>query len=255
MKKRFTVMIILASTLSVLVGQSEKLPLKNDDVLRLVKEGLAEQTIVLMIQNSPGKYDTSPDAILALNKAHVPPKILDAMLTRNQPQLPTEEQLHGQAAVSSMGAIMGEVYYIDATNRIAMVQSKGEQKMVNTFVGFNSHIEFEGSQAALRIKKGEPEFELTLRSNVVPGEHVGLLRPKVVKNRHREIPTGGIVMFAQTGPDKKKLYVPLGFSEVRKDASSMGEITVYRMKAAAPLPAGEYVIDSSGQYYCFGIDP
>lgn len=250
---QFVGALILIGTTCALAAESDKKPLSNEDVLKMVKEGLPEQTIVLTIQNNPGNYNTSADAIVALNKEHVPAKVLDAMLTRNQQAPPpTEDRRAARGGGFGMKA-MGEVWYIDGTNRVALTQSKGEIEQTMAVFVITMRTEFQGRQAAFRVTKSEPEFEVALLSNVAPEEYVGLIKPKVTKDK-REIPMGGAQMFGQIKPDKKKLYIPVGFKEVRKDTSSAMDFTVYRVKPSAPLPAGEYILSASGQYYCFGVD-
>lgn len=53
----------------------------NADVVRLVKAGMATDTIVLAIQNGKTSFDTSPDALIALSRTGVKKAVIDAMLT------------------------------------------------------------------------------------------------------------------------------------------------------------------------------
>jgi hypothetical protein len=57
--------------------------LTNDTVLKLVRAGIGEDSIVAMINQQPGIYALSTDDLVALKKAGVTPKILAAMLVRN----------------------------------------------------------------------------------------------------------------------------------------------------------------------------
>jgi hypothetical protein len=56
--------------------------LNNDSVLKLVKAGLSEDLIVTTVNSSPGKYDTSADAIIALKKAGAGDKVVAAMILK-----------------------------------------------------------------------------------------------------------------------------------------------------------------------------
>lgn len=60
--------------------------LDNTTIGKLVKAGIAEQTIVAMIDQQPGKYALSPDDIAALKKAGVSDRIMAAMAARNGDQ-------------------------------------------------------------------------------------------------------------------------------------------------------------------------
>jgi hypothetical protein len=78
------VAIVCASTLLLVsgaaAGQSGK-PLTNDDVMAMVKKKLPESVIVSAIEDSPGKYDTSPNELIRLNSAGLTEKELNAMIS------------------------------------------------------------------------------------------------------------------------------------------------------------------------------
>src|SRR5580704_1695506 len=56
--------------------------LNNDSVAKMVKAGLGESLIVSMIQNQPGKYTLTPDALVKLKQQGVPDKVLGAMVAK-----------------------------------------------------------------------------------------------------------------------------------------------------------------------------
>ena len=60
--------------------QSQK-PLTNADVIKMVKAGVPESVIVSSIQSSPGKYDVSPDGLVALHKAGLTQNEMDAVMS------------------------------------------------------------------------------------------------------------------------------------------------------------------------------
>lgn len=73
-------------------GQSGPVPgLNNDEIIRLVKGGLGEDTIVLKIESSKGTFDTSTDAIIRLKAAGVPEAVIRAMLAPGAPKSPARE--------------------------------------------------------------------------------------------------------------------------------------------------------------------
>lgn len=61
--------------------KGENKTLTNDDVISMIKSGLAEDTIVLAIQHSSTGFDTSAQALISLQSEGVPQKVLDAMIT------------------------------------------------------------------------------------------------------------------------------------------------------------------------------
>ena len=54
----------------------------NDAVVKLIKAGLSEDLIVTTISSSPGKYDTSTNALIALKKAGAGDKVVAAMILK-----------------------------------------------------------------------------------------------------------------------------------------------------------------------------
>jgi hypothetical protein len=60
--------------------------LTNDSILKMVKAGLGEDTIVSMIQSQPGSYTVNPDSMVALKQAGVSDKELAAMVAKGTTQ-------------------------------------------------------------------------------------------------------------------------------------------------------------------------
>jgi len=56
--------------------------LTNDAVLKLLKAGLSEELVVTTINSSPGHYDTSANALIALKKAGAGDKVVGAMILK-----------------------------------------------------------------------------------------------------------------------------------------------------------------------------
>jgi hypothetical protein len=72
-------MVLVAPTLTVFAQE----PLTNASIEKMTKAGLGESVIVSMVQNQPGKYDLSPDAIILLKTEGVSEKVLAAMAAKN----------------------------------------------------------------------------------------------------------------------------------------------------------------------------
>lgn len=56
--------------------------LTNEAVLKLVKAGLGEDTVVALIQSQPAKFSLSADDVIALKTGGVPDKIVAAMIAK-----------------------------------------------------------------------------------------------------------------------------------------------------------------------------
>ena len=54
----------------------------NDAVIKLVKAGLSEELVVTTINSSPGNYDTSVNALIALKKAGACDKVIAAIILK-----------------------------------------------------------------------------------------------------------------------------------------------------------------------------
>ncbi len=78
------ILVLLAVILTISVpalGQSPKdSPLTNADLVRLVKAGVSENTILRVMQVSETNFTTSANALIELKHHHVPDKVIDAML-------------------------------------------------------------------------------------------------------------------------------------------------------------------------------
>lgn len=77
-------LLILATALTVRAQTAEKPPLTNQDVIKMVRAGLSESIVVATIQENRCNYDTSPDGLIALQKAGVTQKEMNAMMSRQQ---------------------------------------------------------------------------------------------------------------------------------------------------------------------------
>ena len=70
------------------MGQATSSAITNSDVISMTKAGIGEQTIILAIQRGPVKFDTSPLALIALQQAGVPDRVLNAILSVPKPPNP-----------------------------------------------------------------------------------------------------------------------------------------------------------------------
>ncbi len=78
---RPALLILLAMTLiSAANSQEPQHVLSNSDIVNMSKSGIGDATIILTIQRSSTKFDTSPDALIQLKSAGVSDTVLNAML-------------------------------------------------------------------------------------------------------------------------------------------------------------------------------
>ena len=109
---RHLIVPFLALAASLLIAQEPRGPITNADVVSMTKSGLAEQTIILAIQQGSTTFDTSPQALVELKKAGVPDAVLNAMLSARKsassflPATPKSEQKDSSALLDkSLDAI------------------------------------------------------------------------------------------------------------------------------------------------------
>ncbi len=115
-------------------GQDKK-PLTNDDVIGLVKSGLAESVVVSSIKSQPGNYDTSPAGLIAMHKAGVSPAEMDAIMavtngTASEPAVgaaatPAGAQPSSEALAALMPIAANSPVYVMPT--VALVKDDNSQ--------------------------------------------------------------------------------------------------------------------------------
>ncbi len=72
-------------------------PLTNAEIVKLVKAGFKEKTIVLIIASRPPNFDLSSDRMIQLKRAGVSEKIIVAMLARQEGhEVPTDDDVVGR---------------------------------------------------------------------------------------------------------------------------------------------------------------
>jgi hypothetical protein len=83
--------LILATALALLAIGSllfAQQDMDNAAVIKLLKAGLSDDLIVTTIEASPGKYDTSADALVALRTAGADSRVISAVLMKSRPGPP-----------------------------------------------------------------------------------------------------------------------------------------------------------------------
>ena len=77
--------LLLAVSCSYVVAQSaQNTPLTNTAVVKLVKAGFKDKTIINIIASRPANFDLSPDRMIELKKSGVSEKLILAMLSRQE---------------------------------------------------------------------------------------------------------------------------------------------------------------------------
>jgi hypothetical protein len=66
------------------VQQFPEPPLTNASVVKLVRAGFKEKTVIAIINNRPGRFNLSPDKLIELKRANVSENIILAMLAQDE---------------------------------------------------------------------------------------------------------------------------------------------------------------------------
>jgi hypothetical protein len=84
-------------------------PLNNDSIVKLVKAGLGEDTIISIVRTQPGKYSLGADDIIALKEAGVSEKTITTMAAATTKG--TASALPAAAAPTGNGRIKGTLTF------------------------------------------------------------------------------------------------------------------------------------------------
>jgi hypothetical protein len=78
----FQLLVLLVLTISIpcLAQASKDGPLTNADLVRLVRAGVSESTILRAMQVSETNFTTTANALIDLKHHHVPDSVIDALL-------------------------------------------------------------------------------------------------------------------------------------------------------------------------------
>src|SRR5215218_1947837 len=74
--------LLCAHPSRVAARQKADEPLTNASVVKLVRAGFREKTVIAIIGRRPSRFDLSPDALIELKKAGVSERVIVAMISR-----------------------------------------------------------------------------------------------------------------------------------------------------------------------------
>jgi hypothetical protein len=75
---------LVAQQVPFLLAQQEQ-ALNNESIIKMVNAQLSDDVIITTINASPGAYDTTPDALIALKQAGVSSKVIAALVAKSAP--------------------------------------------------------------------------------------------------------------------------------------------------------------------------
>ncbi len=220
--------------------------MNNDSVVKLIKAGLSDDLIVTTISGSPGAYDTSADAIIALKNAGASDKVIAAIIARAAaPATPAPVSPAAAGPVRPAGIDDVGVYYRDRNGAWQML----EPEIVNFKTGgflksiatdglvkgdINGHIQGKTSKNVL-------SFPVVLAVYVPEGVDIAeyqllRLRPSGNAREFRSV-TGGVI-HSSGGAQRDSVEFQ----------SSKIAPRVYQITLDQPLGKGEYGLMPPGSY-------
>lgn len=72
-------------------GQQPEVPLTNTSIVKLVRAGFKEKTVITIIHNRPNRFNLDPDRLIDLKRSGVGENIILAMLAEGEPFVLTED--------------------------------------------------------------------------------------------------------------------------------------------------------------------
>jgi hypothetical protein len=115
---------VLASVLLLPAGVSAEETLTNEAILKMVKAGLSESTIISLIRQQPGHYSTRVGDLMALKEAGVPNAVIDAILAKASGQQSTSSE---SAAAQASSQAAPDRTGVPPVTEIGVYYKKGDQ--------------------------------------------------------------------------------------------------------------------------------
>ena len=230
----------------------------NDAVLRMHKAGLTDDLILQTIQAQPGRYDTTPDALIALKGAGLSDSVLTAMANKQR------RQITGTVAPAQSGPIelspVNEigVYYKDRNgmwqpmeSEIVHLKSGGfiKSTLSQGIIKQDRNGTVEGPESKLTLHA--PEEFLLYTPDGTEGSEYDLVQFHLHANR-REFRsyTGGIIHGEQSAKRDEVSITP------KRIAPRTYTFTIPRDIGGGEygiLPPGAGNLTNAGKIYTFAI--
>jgi hypothetical protein len=90
-KLSLTVALFSCLSFSTFAQQSREAPLTNTAVIKLVRAGFKEKTVIAIIRSRPVQFDLSPDRLIELKRSNVSENIILAMLSSGDTEFTADD--------------------------------------------------------------------------------------------------------------------------------------------------------------------
>lgn len=88
---------------SVLRGQQREAPLTNAAVIKLVRAGFKEKTVISIVRSRPNRFDLDPDKLIELKRSGVSENVILAMLAHDESLQLNDEEWTDEFSLSKSG--------------------------------------------------------------------------------------------------------------------------------------------------------
>ena len=100
-----TLLIALALALCTPLAANSA-PMTNDDVIKMVRGGLGESTVIQAIDGSAPAFDTSPDGLIRLKQGGVSDTVIQRILAKGSAAAPAPAYAQPQQACPNCGTVV-----------------------------------------------------------------------------------------------------------------------------------------------------
>ena len=233
--------------------------MSNDTILRMHAAGLADDLMLQTIAAQPGRYDTTPDALISLKQAGLSDPILSAMANKARRQLTNtapSAPLPSPVVLSPVNEI--GVYYKDKNgvwqpmeSEVVHIKSGGfiKSTLTHNIIKEDRNGAVSGREAKLLLPR--PIEFLIYTPEGIDGSEYDLLRFRLnSKDREFRTLTGGVIHSTGGAQRDEVAFTP------KKIAPHTWTFTLPRDLQGAEygiLPPGTGNVTNGGKIYTFAI--
>lgn len=260
--------------LLALEGGAAERRMTNQDVIKMVRAGVSEETILSAIRNGNAGFDTSGDGIVKLSQSRVPESIMQAMIEANANRASatgsSTSGRGGSVAGSRGGMSPDEVVMVVDSRRTSMKYLTPSTRSAARALGFGgvaTYAVLSGRSALARTTGRSPSFLVQIPERAQPQSYFTLASFAIRDNGSREVVVGGGVFSYSTGVHKDRVIASTAVREPNQSGAAQGFV-LYRISPDQPLQPGEYAlilynsqvpvqgffVGGVDSYFDFGVD-